>query len=112
MNPNRWTTSTRCDHGACVDVGFVMSADLDQVLVRDSKHPDGPVIAYSPAEWAAIVDAATFARPGCIAYLPGGTAAWLGETDAGERVWLEFTLAEIDAWVAGVRAGEFRAVAA
>jgi hypothetical protein len=28
------------------------------VLVRDSKHPQGPVLAFTPAEWRAFVDGA------------------------------------------------------
>lgn len=99
-------TSSHCDGGDCVEVARDEACDL--VLLRDSKHPDGPVLVYSPREWAAICLEATEGRPGCVARLGGDSYAWVGETDDGDRTWLEFTLAEIDAWIAGVRAGEFR----
>jgi Domain of unknown function (DUF397) len=34
---------------ACVEVGFETSA----VLMRDSKHKDGPVLRFTVAEWKA-----------------------------------------------------------
>lgn len=122
-----WFRSS-CDSGSCVEIAYVkstLSSDsfncvevardevCDRILLRDSKHPDGPVLVYSPREWAAICLEATEGRPGCVARLGGDSYAWVGETLDGDRTWLEFTAAEIDAWVAGVRAGEFRqAVAA
>lgn len=36
-----------CDSGSCVEV----AAMADVVLVRDSKNPDGPRLAFSPEEW-------------------------------------------------------------
>jgi hypothetical protein len=39
--------------GNCVEV-----ANLDDsVAVRDSKHPDGGALVFSPAEWAIFLDA-------------------------------------------------------
>jgi Domain of unknown function (DUF397) len=35
--------------GACVEVGTVGPA----VAVRDSKHPDGPQLAFAPDTWKA-----------------------------------------------------------
>lgn len=36
---------------ACVEVGFVTA----EVLLRDSKHQDGPVLRFTPDEWNAFV---------------------------------------------------------
>jgi len=45
-----WTKSSHStdDGPACVEV----AACPDTVLVRDSKHPDGPRLAFTPATWA------------------------------------------------------------
>ena len=40
-------------NSACVEVALG-----DPVLVRHSKDPDGPVLAFSRAEWAAFIDGA------------------------------------------------------
>jgi Domain of unknown function (DUF397) len=52
-----WRKSSRSSgggNGDCVDV-----ADLgDAVAVRDSKHPDGAVLAFSPSEWRAFIEGA------------------------------------------------------
>jgi hypothetical protein len=42
-----WRTARNCNGGTCVRV----AADGDTVLIGDSKTPDGPILAYSPAEW-------------------------------------------------------------
>jgi hypothetical protein len=36
---------------ACVEVGFAIT----EVLLRDSKDPRGPVLRFTPDEWAAFV---------------------------------------------------------
>jgi Domain of unknown function (DUF397) len=36
---------------ACVEVGFVTA----EVLLRDSKDPDGPVLHFTPDEWNAFL---------------------------------------------------------
>lgn len=35
-----------CENGTCVEVGMT-----DLVAVRDSKHPDGPVLTFTQKEW-------------------------------------------------------------
>jgi hypothetical protein len=54
MTPN-WRKSTKSNpSGNCVQV-----ADTgDGVAVRDSKHPAGPVLRYTRAEFKAFVDGA------------------------------------------------------
>ncbi len=44
-----WRTSSYSgsNGGACVEVGTTGPA----VAVRDSKHPDGPQLAFAPATW-------------------------------------------------------------
>ena len=52
----RWFASSRsgshCDN--CVEVAFVDGA----IAVRDSRHPDGPVLIFTAAEWDAFVGGA------------------------------------------------------
>ena len=38
----------------CVEVAFID----DAIAVRDSKHPDGPVLLFTQAEWDAFVGGA------------------------------------------------------
>jgi hypothetical protein len=38
----------------CVEIAFVDGA----IAMRDSKHPDGPVLLFTPAEWDAFVEGA------------------------------------------------------
>lgn len=64
MEENRMTPSMNCavwrksshsggNGGQCVEVaGSVPGV----VAVRDSKNPDGPILMFSPAAWAAFVD--------------------------------------------------------
>jgi Domain of unknown function (DUF397) len=51
----RWKKSSRSSaNGQCVEM-----ADLDgAVAVRDSKDPTGPVLIFTPAEWAAFLSGA------------------------------------------------------
>lgn len=45
-----WRRSTFCSDGTCVQVAL-SPADPD-VHLRDSKHPDGPELTFTKAEWA------------------------------------------------------------
>lgn len=48
----RWFKSTRSNgQNNCVEVAELSAA----VAVRDSKHPAGPALVFTPAEWAAFV---------------------------------------------------------
>jgi hypothetical protein len=47
----RWRRSSRCETGACVEVTRVHG----MIAIRDSKDVDGPVLTFSPQEWAAFV---------------------------------------------------------
>lgn len=51
-----WRTATASgDNGQCVQVATNLSG---RVLVRDSKNPNGPVLIFTPGEWAAFLDGA------------------------------------------------------
>lgn len=41
--------------GQCVEVARNLPG---KVLVRDSKNPNGPVLAFTPGEWTAFLDGA------------------------------------------------------
>ena len=42
-----WVKSRRCDSNACVEV----ARNGDQVYLRDSKDPTGPVLKHSGLQW-------------------------------------------------------------
>lgn len=60
-----WARSGRCDSAAsCVEAQWVRSSfchtssccvevaqDHDEILVRNSQNPDGPILRFSPEEW-------------------------------------------------------------
>ncbi|SCG80591.1 DUF397 domain-containing protein [Micromonospora rifamycinica] len=54
LSDARWRKSTRSNGGggACVEVADNLSG---VVAVRDSKDPDGPVLAFGPATWQQFV---------------------------------------------------------
>lgn len=47
-----WRKAARCGSGTCVEVAFID----DQIHIRDSKDPDGPVLRFTEQEWQAFVD--------------------------------------------------------
>ncbi|MEV7008764.1 DUF397 domain-containing protein [Streptosporangium sp. NPDC051022] len=50
--PIAWRKSSySTDGGNCVEVAYTD----DRYLVRDSKDPDGPVLAFSPTSWRGFV---------------------------------------------------------
>jgi predicted secreted Zn-dependent protease len=46
-----WRKSSSCASGACVEVAM----HGDNFIVRDSKNPSGPALAFTPEEWHAFV---------------------------------------------------------
>jgi hypothetical protein len=46
-----WHRSTRCESGTCVEAA-VMG---DDIVVRDSKMTDGPILSFNRAEWDAFI---------------------------------------------------------
>lgn len=48
----RWHASSQAgDRANSVEVAFV----ADVIAVRDSSHPDGPILVYTRAEWDAFI---------------------------------------------------------
>ena len=54
VTPVVWRKSSRSgdNGGTCVEVGTVGAA----VAVRDSKHPDGPLLAFTVGTWKAFTE--------------------------------------------------------
>jgi hypothetical protein len=51
-----WHKSRRSgSSNACVEVATNLLPHTGEVLVRDSKHPDGPVLHFTRTEWAAFL---------------------------------------------------------
>jgi hypothetical protein len=47
--PQVWQRVSRCESRECVEVAFAG----DEVRVRNSREPDGPVVTFTTDEWAA-----------------------------------------------------------
>lgn len=47
-----FTRSSRCSSGECVEV-----ARGDEILVRNSQHPDGPRLSFGTGAWRDFIDA-------------------------------------------------------
>ena len=56
MNSTRWRTPSYSggNGGECVQVAA--KPGVGRVLVRDSKNPNGPVLAVTSAEWRRLTD--------------------------------------------------------
>jgi len=48
-----WRKSTFCSGGACVEVAFLD----DEVMTRDAKVADSPVLRFTRSEWSAFAEA-------------------------------------------------------
>jgi hypothetical protein len=48
-----WRRSSRCEAGACVEVAITDC----EVLLRQSGHPDGPILVVTRSVWVAFLDA-------------------------------------------------------
>jgi uncharacterized protein DUF397 len=46
-----WRRSRRCDTGHCIEAALVGQ----EVAVRDSKDPNGPILRFSMDEWSSFV---------------------------------------------------------
>jgi predicted secreted Zn-dependent protease len=46
-----WRRSSHCSDSSCVEVAWIG----EDVLVRDSKDPSGPVLGFSRRQWAAFL---------------------------------------------------------
>jgi hypothetical protein len=47
-----WRRSTYCGANSCVEVALLDG----RIAMRDSKHVDGPVLWFDPAEWLALLE--------------------------------------------------------
>ena len=48
----KWRKSSHSGSNGCIEV----AGSGDQVAVRDSKDPSGPVLVFTPHEWRAFLD--------------------------------------------------------
>jgi Domain of unknown function (DUF397) len=49
--PDSWYKSSFSQEGQCVQVAAMDGA----AAMRDSKHPDGGLLSFAPAEWAVFI---------------------------------------------------------
>jgi hypothetical protein len=108
MIANEWRTASDCNGASsCVEVASVDGC----ILVRDSKlAPASPVLRVKVPSWWSFLAAVKTGQT-----LTYGGVLWVADVDGGWLVWLRdepdltlsFDRAEVAAFVAGVRAGEF-----
>ena len=110
----RWVKSSFSSGSqGCVQV---RPAGADRVEVGDTKDPDGPTLLVPEADWQRFLDqvadgAADYTGRLQPRFLPDGGFT-LSDAERSDSPVLTYTKAEWDAFDAGVRAGELRAVAA
>ena len=51
LSSANWRKSSHSGNNGCVEVAFIQ----DQVAVRDSKDPSGPVLVFNAHEWFAFI---------------------------------------------------------
>ncbi len=56
MNSTRWRTSSYSGGNGGEYVQVAAKPSAGRVLVRDSKDPDGPVLAVKPTDWRRFTD--------------------------------------------------------
>ncbi len=102
-----WRTSTRSSNGSnCVEVDFTAAG----VQLRDSKdRGTGPIIDFSPAQWAAFLRESVRGLPSANGAVTVTTTHLNGTSvrSAASGVTLHFTPGEWAAFVAGAQDGEF-----
>jgi hypothetical protein len=108
MIPSEWRTASDCNGASsCIEVASVDGC----ILVRDSKLGDASSVLRVPApSWWSFLAAVKTGQTHTF-----GGVLWVADVDAGWLMWLRdepdvtlsFDRAEVAAFVAGVRAGEF-----
>lgn len=104
--PN-WRKSSFCNGASsCVEVAH----EGGHVLVRDSKLDASPVIRFTVGEWWSYLAATKTRQLGTYVgpvLLAGSGGEWRFWREPEYRPGLLFDQAEVDAFAAGVRAGDF-----
>ena len=66
MMPAWRKSSYSVNNGACIEVAVTPTPDLASgymISARDSKHPDGPVLAFAPSDWMTFISALKSSPP-------------------------------------------------
>lgn len=90
----QWRRASCCASGTCVEV----AKDGDHFLVRDAKNPDGAMHSYTAAEWNG---------GACVTAAKVGERYLLRDSKAPDTAPLSFSEKEWQAFVTGVKAGDF-----
>lgn len=51
FNDLRWSRSSQCDAGACVEIAQLG----ESIMLRNSRHPEGPVLTVAKSRWTVFV---------------------------------------------------------